>query len=28
MIPSLGAISKTSLFIRENIGRLYYNIIL
>ena len=28
MIPSLGAISKTSLFIRENIGRLYYKIIL
>ena len=27
-IPSLGAMSKTSLFIRENIGRLYYKIIL
>jgi len=26
--PSLGAMSKTSLFIRENIGRLYYKIIL
>ena len=24
IIPSLGALSKTSLFIRENIGRLYY----
>ena len=28
IIPSLGAMSKTSLFIRENIGRLYYKIIL
>ena len=28
IIPSLSAISKTSLFIRENIGRLYYKIIL
>jgi len=27
-IPSLGAMSKTSAFIRENIGRLYYKIIL
>ena len=28
IIPSLGAMSKTSLFIRENIGRLYYKVIL
>ena len=28
IIPSLGAMKKTSLFIRENIGRLYYKIIL
>ena len=28
IIPSLGAMSKTSLFIRESIGRLYYKIIL
>ena len=28
MIPSLDAITKTSIFIRENIGRLYYKIIL
>ena len=26
-IPSIGALSKTSIFIRENIGRLYYKII-
>ena len=28
IIPSLSAMRKTSLFIRENIGRLYYKIIL
>ena len=28
LIPSLSAMNKTSLFIRENIGRLYYKIIL
>jgi len=28
IIPSLGALNQTSVFIRENIGRLYYRIIL
>ena len=28
ILPTLGALNKTSMFIRENIGRLYYRIIL
>jgi hypothetical protein len=27
-MPSIGALNKTSIFIRENLGRLYYKIIL